>query len=48
LAGPSRDTAFLIRQNAGTWRQISENALMDRLDQRIVDLLVDNARQSSR
>jgi DNA-binding Lrp family transcriptional regulator len=36
----------LIRQNAGLWRQIGENASMEDLDQRILDLLVDDARQS--
>jgi DNA-binding Lrp family transcriptional regulator len=36
----------LVRQNAGIGRQIGENASMDHLDQRIVDLLVDDARQS--
>jgi DNA-binding Lrp family transcriptional regulator len=36
----------LVRQNAGIGRQIGENASVDHLDQRIVDLLVDDARQS--
>jgi DNA-binding Lrp family transcriptional regulator len=36
----------LVRQNVGIWRQVGENASMDHLDQRIIDLLVDDARQS--
>ncbi len=39
------DSGSLTRQNAGRWRQIGDNAGVDDLDQRILDLLGDDARQ---